>query len=87
MHTFREIISQWGTVAAFATAVGTNERTAMSWWQRRSIPAKWFGPTVRAAEAAGYNHITADQLVLLAERRSRPTLPAQKQNFVSSEAS
>jgi hypothetical protein len=69
MDTFQDVISRWGTVAKFAIAVGVNERTAMSWWQRKSIPAEWLAPTVRAAMAAGHPEISAECLLVIAEER------------------
>lgn len=69
MTSFRAIIEQWPTVASFAAAVGTLERTAMSWWQRDSIPSDWMAATVRAAQMAGKPLITAERLIVLAEVR------------------
>lgn len=69
MQSFRDVIARWPTVAAFAREVGALERTAMSWWQRDSIPAEWFAAVVRAAVIAGFLDVTADRLMAIAELR------------------
>lgn len=72
MQTFQDVISAWGTVAAFAKALGVKERTAMSWWQRGSIPAPWFRAVARAAASEGganLQWISVELLAEIAERR------------------
>jgi len=83
MRSFQDIIGLWGTVAAFAADLDVKERTAMSWWQRNSIPADWFAPVVRAAQARSFKGVTADKLSVIAEERrlrkrlqAEPTRPA-----------
>jgi len=69
MQRFSDVIGAWPTVAIFAAEVGTNERTAMSWFQRDSIPADWFAPVARAALARGILGATEFTLAAIAERR------------------
>jgi len=69
MDSFRDAILAWGTVAAFAEAVGAGERTAMSWYQRDSIPSAWFAAVVRTAKRDGVLQVDLDKLAYLAERR------------------
>jgi hypothetical protein len=76
MESFQEIIGQWGTVAAFAADVGVKERTAMSWWQRQSIPADRFAAIVRAAARRGFSRVTPELLIEIAEGRQRRRMVA-----------
>jgi len=72
MQSFQDVISAWGTVAAFAEALSVKERTAMSWWQRDSIPSGWFKSVVVAARAQSdprFAVISHELLADLAEQR------------------
>lgn len=69
MDGFQHVIALWGSVSAFAADLGVNERTAMSWWQRKSIPSEWFAAVVRSAERRGFIEVTAEKLALIAEAR------------------
>ena len=76
MKTFCDVIAAWGTVATFAADLGVKERTAMSWFQRKSIPASWFAGVVRAAKARGYLWITPEELIFIAETARAQRLAA-----------
>ena len=68
IKSFREVMSLWPTVSAFASDVGVPMPTAAKWKQRDSVPAP-FWAAVLSTRPARKAQVSADLLVELAARK------------------
>jgi len=69
VHTFSEVIDQFGGPAAFAREVGMKANAAKQAKRRDSLAAEWFAAAARAADRKGLTDITEKRLAEIAERR------------------
>ncbi len=67
---FGDVITLWPSLKAFNQEVGVTECVARQWLKRRSIPARYWQATVRAAEARGFSEVTTDRLAKIARFRA-----------------
>ena len=68
METFTEIISAWESPQSFGEDVGTTANHGYMMCRRNSIPAKFWGRTVRQAKKRRYHGITLALMAELAEK-------------------
>lgn len=52
--SFRAVIDLWGTIAAFADAIGEPYENARQWRLNDSIPGRAYAAIVRAADARDF---------------------------------
>lgn len=74
---FRELIELWPSREGMASDIGVAAWVVQKWWERRTIPAKWWA-AVLATERAGHAGVTAQMMtdwasrVPVAETRGEP---------------
>jgi hypothetical protein len=69
LHSFSQVIDQFGGPAAYAREVGMTAGAAKQAKRRDSLAAEWFAATARAAHERGLRDITEKTLAEIAERR------------------
>ncbi len=73
-HTLTPIaamIRGFGKREDFAAALGVKVATVHKWAQNNRIPAEWQDAVVRAAQARGLSHITAEWMLAVHSRDVR----------------
>lgn len=68
MHSFRDIIGAWPTIAEFAVDLQVIYVTANAWNRRDMIPASYWQRVVRAAETREIPGVTVELMAGLAAR-------------------
>lgn len=70
MLTFADVIALWASLSALAADLGVPYGVVKQWRRRNSIPADRWAGVVAAAQKRGFETVTADRLMAIAEART-----------------
>lgn len=66
---FRAVITMWPTKAALAQDLGVEQGLVQQWWNRNSIPPRWFDTVTRSAIKRDFLEVTDAALMRLHKAR------------------
>ena len=72
MNDFRAVIKQWPNYDALASDLGVGYKAVAKWYDRNSIPSKYWTGLIACASARRYRGITAQMLVEVSGSRTPP---------------